>query len=41
MTHKHSIEAFDRMMNDLNNNTRLLSGALLLLSVDAVLQLSV
>lgn len=34
MAHKHSLEALDRMMKDLNNNTRLFGGALLLLSGD-------
>lgn len=34
MAHKHSLEALDRMMKDLNNNTRLFGGAVLLLSGD-------
>lgn len=32
MAHKHSLEALDRMMKDLNNNIRLFGGAVLLLS---------
>ncbi|XP_037942812.1 uncharacterized protein LOC119675677 [Teleopsis dalmanni] len=34
MTHKYSVEAFDRMMKDLYNNTMLFGGVLLLLSSD-------
>ena len=34
MAHKHSLEALDRTLKDLNDNTRLFGGALLLLSGD-------
>lgn len=34
MAHKHSLEALNRTLQDLNNNTRLFGGALLLLSGD-------
>ncbi|GFW17794.1 ATP-dependent DNA helicase [Trichonephila clavipes] len=34
MAHKHSLEALDRTLKDIKNNTRLFGGALLLLSGD-------
>jgi len=34
MTHKHSLEALDKTMKDLNDNTRLFGDALLLLFDD-------